>query len=174
MNPQFRVASRKDLQAIMRLVEEARNWAEKNDIKQTVDSSDEKELGAQIDSGEVYICGENCIVATYTLQPIPRGSADEWHFVPDIKGTLNLESTLSLKRFVVARKFSGMKLGYCVLDKACETVHALGKSTLIIDCWAGNGKLREYYIGAGCSLLTIAQKRDNENYRIAIFQRRCK
>ena len=173
MNPRCRVATRKNIQAIMDLVEKARNWAQENNKKQTAERCSEKELGDQIDAREVYVCEEEDVVGTFTLRVLPRESVDKYRCVPEANRIVDLASSLSLSRFVVSRQYSGMKLGYCVIDKASETVHELGKSSLLISCWAGNARLREYYLNAGLSFLCIGQRKDDDNYRITVFYRRC-
>ena len=173
MNPRVRLALKADLPAVIDLIEEARRWALQKGHRQTVDACDPDELRAELERGELYVCEDPDIMACFSLRELKPGSTSEstYELVPDL--TLDTTNSLLLRRLVVSRKDLGRRMGYCVLDKACEVAHRRGKSLLYLDCWAGNTKLRTYYICAGFTLLGIAQRRDDANHRVAVFQRHC-
>ena len=171
MNPSVRLAVEADVPAVMNLVEEARQWALQKGHRQTADACDANELRAEIERGELYVCEDPDIMASFSLRGHKPASLSRYELIPDVPAYT--QNSLSLGRLVVTREDLGRRIGYCVLDKACEVAHGLGKSLLYLDCWAGNTKLRTYYICAGFTLLGILQRKDNENFRVAVYQRHC-
>jgi ribosomal protein S18 acetylase RimI-like enzyme len=155
----------------MKLIHDARQWALQAGYKQTVDACDADSLASQIEQKEVYVCEYSDIMGSFSLHEFKKDVLLEYELVPD--SPVDVDNGLVLYRLIVSRKHKGMRLGYIVLDKACEVVHSLGGSILYLDCWAGNVKLRAYYISAGFAFMGIARRKDDENYRIALFSRYC-
>jgi predicted GNAT superfamily acetyltransferase len=101
----------------------------------------------------------------------PRGLEEDWLRVPSF--AIDRQHTTTVNRLVVARRRAGEGLGYCVLDSMCEVVHELGRSSVALDCWAGNTRLRTYYASAGFTFLGIARRKEDADSRLAFFQRSC-
>lgn len=171
LNPGVRNADLANFDSIVGLVEECRSWALQRGYKQSVDLWDREDLIGQIEKKQVYVCEDPDMVATFSLQAINPERYSQFRIIPEI--TSDSAVGLSLSHLAVARDRAGEGLGYCILDKACEVTHGRGKSFLRLGCWAGNTKLRAYYISAGFSLIAIAVRHDDENFRVALFQRRC-
>jgi GNAT superfamily N-acetyltransferase len=177
MNPCIRLASTEDAVNLQNLYSGVRSWAEKKEFRQAIDPCTLDELNLLIDQDAVYVCedGGPAIAASFTLRDFVKEEVRTWMttmaFCP--KFSLDLRNTLRLNRLAVARRRAGDGLGYCILDRACEVVREKGKSRLFLSCWAGNTKLRAYYTCAGFSLATIARKKENNDYRLAVFLREC-
>ena len=54
-----------------------------------------------------------------------------------------------LQKLMIAPQRQGNGLGLLLLDAARARVRAQGGGTIVLDCWAGNAKLRAFYTAAG-------------------------
>jgi GNAT superfamily N-acetyltransferase len=62
----------------------------------------------------------------------------------------------------------GKGLGLFFLDAVRQRVVPQGRGTIILDCWAGNGKLREFYTRAGYYLHGVFAV-EGEGFEVAVF-----
>jgi GNAT superfamily N-acetyltransferase len=70
-----------------------------------------------------------------------------------------------LQKLMIEPQLQGRGLGNLLLDAAKEVVATQG-GILLLDCWAGNTKLRAFYTNAGFKLYGVFPVRD---FEIAIF-----
>lgn len=84
---------------------------------------------------------------------------DETAVTPDLAAifrTLELAHTGGprwwLQKLMVAPERQGGRLGLLLLDGVKLYVAAHGGGTILLDCWAGNAKLRDFYARAGFRL----------------------
>lgn len=75
---------------------------------------------------------------------------------PAIWRELDNEESGYLHRLVVSRKYSGMRLGYRLLERAEEYVKSQGKRFFRLDCMAENKGLNQYYTKAGFAFVRTA------------------
>ena len=62
----------------------------------------------------------------------------------------------------------GKGIGLQLFTDIVKHCQPLG-GTALLDCWAGNEKLRHFYLGAGCELVAVLPEHD---YEIAVFVRK--
>ena len=62
----------------------------------------------------------------------------------------------------------GKRYGLKLFKNVAEML-APGGGTVLLDCWAGNNKLRSFYARAGCQYVATVPE---EDYEIAVFVRK--
>ncbi|MGE0539692.1 MAG: GNAT family N-acetyltransferase [Dehalococcoidia bacterium] len=73
-----------------------------------------------------------------------------------------------LQKLMVAPAAQGKMIGRVLLDDALNHVADRGAGQVVLDCWAGNAKLREFYTNAGFRLHGVFPEKD---YEVAVFIR---
>lgn len=73
-----------------------------------------------------------------------------------------------LQKLMVAPEMQGQGAGRLLLDGASTRVADRGATTVVLDCWAGNAKLRDFYTRAGFRLHGVFPE---EDYEVAVFIR---
>ena len=76
-----------------------------------------------------------------------------------------------LRSLVVEPARQGQGLGLRLLDGVNKYIASFGPGTIVLDCWAGSGKLREFYTRAGYELQGEFPNSTGE-YSVAVFIRR--
>jgi GNAT superfamily N-acetyltransferase len=134
----YRVATRSDREAALRLLDEACEWVHSKGIA-WVRRYPRGWVSEAIKKREFFLVWlASQPVATFTLTE-QRDPCWEGH-----SGT-----ALYLHAFAVSRKHAGQGLGRQILDWATETAGRRGMQYLRLDCSAANVKLRQYYVDAG-------------------------
>lgn len=72
-----------------------------------------------------------------------------------------------LQKLMIAPERQGDGLGRLLLDAARAHILATGGGTLALDCWVGNGKLRDFYTRAG---FTLHGEYRDEGFAVAVFR----
>ncbi|RJG24329.1 N-acetyltransferase [Paenibacillus thiaminolyticus] len=75
---------------------------------------------------------------------------------PEIWRELDNEESGYLHRLVVTRKYSGMRIGYRLLEWAENYVKSQGKRFFRLDCMTENEGLNQYYAEAGFAFVRTA------------------
>jgi len=71
-----------------------------------------------------------------------------------------------LQKLMVAPEERGAGLGLTLLDAAREHVRSHDGGAIVLDCWAGNDKLRAFYTDAGFHLHGVFREKE---YEVAVF-----
>jgi ribosomal protein S18 acetylase RimI-like enzyme len=140
-----------DLPAVLEVIDEAKLWLpSKNTDQWSKDWSDQKgrkrsdRVQDSLKQGTTWI-----VTVTYKEQPYavatmtiePNANPLVW----DRPGELN-EPAIYLSRLVVARRFTGLKVGAALLDWACDHARRRWQAELVrIDVWTRNLALHKYY-----------------------------
>jgi RimJ/RimL family protein N-acetyltransferase len=126
---------------ILRLLQEAANWMERNGIKQwTPGQFNEKDIAGYFADRHVYLAlDDDALVGMFTLQ-----FSD-----PQYWGSKNDESYAYLHRLAVAGSHRSQGLGQHMLQYAVVLAKELGCSGLRFDTVAHNIKLNRYYQSLG-------------------------
>lgn len=106
------------------------------------------------------VAGEVC--GGVFVEPITRAT------LPDL-ATWGLDESRPLwylSKLMVAPELRGRGLGHLLVERAQRTVAAHPAALLVLDCWAGNDKLRDLYTRAGFVLHGIFPEQD---YQVAVF-----
>jgi GNAT superfamily N-acetyltransferase len=74
-----------------------------------------------------------------------------------------------LQKLMVTPEAQGRGIGRVLLDGALVQVADRGAEQVVLDCWAGNAKLRDFYAVAGFRLHGVFPHYD---YEVAVFIRR--
>ena len=69
---------------------------------------------------------------------------------------------------IVRPEYQRQGWGRTLLDGICRKQKATAPAVLVLDCWAGNQKLRQFYREAGFDLHGVFPEAD---YEIAVFKR---
>lgn len=72
-----------------------------------------------------------------------------------------------LQKLMIAPERQGGGLGHLLLDGVRRHVSAHGGGTVLLDCWAGNAKLRAFYLKDGFSF--HGEFREEGRYDVAAF-----
>ena len=80
------------------------------------------------------------------------------------------EPRIVLRSIMLDPSMQGKGYGIVFFNEAVKLLVGRARSVLL-DCWAGNTKLRSFYERAGCCLVGIAPEDD---YEIAVFGRHLK
>jgi hypothetical protein len=88
-----------------------------------------------------------------------------------IFGTLEIPHSVAprwwLQKLMIVPERQGGRLGLMLLDGVKRHVMARGGATIVLDCWAGNAKLRDFYARAGFQL--HGEFRAEGGYDVAAF-----
>ena len=130
-----------------------------------------KLLQQLVGSGTIFICREDQKpLGTFNLRESPNlGEIGDpsWDGIND--------SGLYLYLLAVRRSVAGQGVAKAMLEWA----YALATQStchLRLDCWAGNSRLKQYYLEAGFEALgdvVIKSSLDGRRYGVSRFQRRC-
>ena len=73
-----------------------------------------------------------------------------------------------LQKLMVEPREQGGGLGRVLLDGAADQVAGRGAERIVLDCWAGNDRLRDFYARAGFRLHGVFPE---SGYEVAVFIR---
>lgn len=76
------------------------------------------------------------------------------------------DNSLYLYRIAISPALQGKKIGLEILAEVKKRSHALNKK-VYLDCWAGNQKLRRFYLNAGFKYIGDFPE---EDYTISVFK----
>lgn len=149
-------ASENCLHSVVDIINDATLNLNKKGINQWNYPCDAKEIEHDIMKNYVYILVLNDnVVGTFSLRPIE-------HYAP-----LDVEpNSKYLYRLAILSAYKGNNLGKEMIEYVCRTARCLG-STIYLDCWAGNKKLRKFYTEAGFEFLGDFPE---EDYFISVFK----
>ncbi len=148
-----RKAMLEDLDQVIALINStAKHLIEKN-VFQWSYPCEEEEVKNEVEKGEVYLLEDGSkLIGSYSIKPI----SDDYQVV--------IEDGLYLYRIIIHPHFQGNNVGSYILNYVKS--HHKKNTNLVLDCWAGNEKLKKFYINNGCNLLGEFPE---ESYKISIF-----
>lgn len=174
MTPMMRIARAEstDLQIVLGLIDEARDWLKRQDTDQWQKPwPDEAGRNARVfkglEGGCTWIVWDGQIPAA-TVTITPRRNADVWSASAC---TCDLaERAVFVHRLITARKYAGLGLGAELLDWAGLRGQRLyGARWIRIDVWSTNRGLHEYYLDRGFESCGYCADRDYPSG--ALFQK---
>jgi GNAT superfamily N-acetyltransferase len=153
---QIRLAKLEDLQVVLYILNETTLDLQQKGIHQWDYPWDNTEIVSQIKNNHSYILlVDEKIIGTFCIN--------------DINNINELSSDVRskyLSQISILPEFQGKNFGSTIIDFACAHVKGLNK-TLYLDCWAGNKKLKEFYLRNGLECIGNFQE---ESYFISIFK----
>lgn len=118
---------------------------------------EEKVLKKDIQDGKVFlVLVEGHPVGTFSLEELAN---EENEFYRQVEGKY-------LFRVAVLPRIQGLGYGHQVLEEI-KNQCSLNKYTLYLDCWAGNEKLKKFYLKAGLKYIGDYPEKD---YFISVFE----
>lgn len=109
--------------------------------------------------GKLTLLG-SVIISTFA--PEAGHGSWEWGGVDKLQG-----GKWYLHSLVLEPVYQGQGLGLCFLKEVLRQLEVEeGNGTVVLDCWAGNEKLRHFYEKAGFGFLGVFPERD---YEVAVF-----
>jgi GNAT superfamily N-acetyltransferase len=153
---QIRLAKLEDLQVVLYILNETTLDLQQKGIHQWDYPWDNTEIVSQIKNNHSYILlVDEKIIGTFCINDI------------DNINELSIDvRSKYLSQISILPKFQGKNFGSTIIDFACAHVKGLNK-TLYLDCWAGNKKLKEFYLRNGLECIGDFQE---ESYFISIFK----
>lgn len=92
--------------------------------------------------------------------------------LPALLSGWNLDAAVEgrwfLQKLMIAPEIQGQGAGRVLLDIVIARVADRGAAEVVLDCWAGNAKLRDFYTRAGFRLHGVFSEK---GYEVAVFIR---
>ena len=155
----FRSASKNDLDSLAALYNQVALALLQKGIQQWSYPFDQEALAMKINFGRIYLLELNQeIVGAFSM------SLQEGY--PPLKTT---ETSYYLGEIAVSPVCQGQSLGEKIVDFAINKAKSEGVP-LTLDCWAGNDKLKQFYMECGLNYLGDFPE---EDYSISVFESRC-
>lgn len=150
----IRKATLSDLDQLLALIQStAMQHIDKN-VYQWNDPCDINELREEINKGEVFLLLEkNRLVGTYSIRRPD-------HFYP-----VQIEKSYYLYRLVIHPFYQDKDMAKHIFKHVRKRYNR--KQPVLLDCWAGNEKLFEFYRKHECNFLGDYPEKD---YKISVFQ----
>ena len=149
----IRQACLEDLDQVTALINATAKHLIDKDVFQWSYPCEYEEVKREIEQGEVYLLEDGRkLMGSYSIRPIK----DDYQVI--------IEHGLYLYRIIIHPYFQGNNVGSYILNYLRD--HHKKKENLILDCWAGNEKLKSFYMRNGCTLLGEFPE---ESYKICIF-----
>lgn len=113
----------------------------------------DSELKDQINNGEVYILEDkNRLIGSYSIKPL------------DADYPLQIEKTLLMYRMIIHPFYQGKDMAEYMFK---HVRHKYKRKGILMDCWAGNEKIINFYQKHHCTFLGDYPAMD---YKISVFQ----
>jgi GNAT superfamily N-acetyltransferase len=151
----IRLADRDDLDTILKLIEEAKQWLPtigtsqwSTDWKNGEGLSRSERVERSLKEGSTWLAyvlfqEEDIPVATVTIGC--HADSMVWSDLP-----AETSPCAYLGRLVTARDFAGLEIGTAVIDWACQyAATEFGSEYVRIDVWTDNFRLHDYYLARG-------------------------
>lgn len=156
MKKQIRLAELKDKDRIVELLNKVTLYLHKKGINQWTYPWDTNEIKHDIENRFVYLLlVEDLIVGTFSIKD-----------TDDIEVNLIKPKSKYLYRIAISPEYQGKNLGIDIVKYSSDYSKSMGKS-LYLDCWAGNDKLRSFYLKTGFDFIGNVPE---EDYFISVFK----
>ena len=133
---------------------------QQKNINQWTYPCDSEKLGLGIKNKNTYVLeSENIIIGTFSLKNLVSNS-----WVLSVR-----QNDLYLIGIAILPEYQGKNIGRIIIDYSCK-ISRDTKKTLYLDCWAGNEKLKNFYIKAG---LDYCGDFAEEDYKISVYKYEC-
>jgi GNAT superfamily N-acetyltransferase len=170
----MRQAEPGDLDAVLSVLDEAVAWLHSIGVTEQwlgPFSSEEAWVSiyrSAIESGHVFVArNDDGIVGTFRLYESGWLPFDE-----QIWSDVGLDGAAYLHTLAVRRSVAGAGIAAQMLDWAAKVAAARGLKELRLDCWAGNERLRRYYLEAGFQWRgDVPQTQDGRDFSASRFAR---
>jgi ribosomal protein S18 acetylase RimI-like enzyme len=152
----IRSAAQDDLLEVVNILNKAAQDLHSKGINQWDYPWDEKEILQQIHSKYLYILSKDEVsIGTFGIR--------ELHHLSDCEIE---QGSQYLFQIAILPEYQGMGYGEAITDWAC-TFARDNNSTLYLDCWAGNEKLKRFYRENGFQWIGDFTE---EDYYISVFK----
>jgi len=161
-----RPASASEVTRLLEIGEAVQDKLTRAGSAQQIAGYNEQNTDARVQRGELYVMEQSerligsVFVETVTPERFPQISA--WNAVPAGYAAWFLYG------LVISLSHQGHGLGRVLLDGICRQEAFTAPAVLLLDCWAGNHKLRQFYSDAG---FEFCGEFPEEDYYIAVFCR---
>lgn len=135
-----------DASAAEALLDAVAEWLQSRGIDQWKPRQFGEEGRQSVAAGELYVARRGgALVGCFMLETKNPPAVTRWLRE---QGRVPIQGAY-LARLAVAPEASGGRLGLELLNAACALAAQLGLGYLRVECWAGNERLRRYYLEAG-------------------------
>lgn len=156
MQYEIKLAEEDDIKIIVELLNKVTLNLHQKNINQWTYPWDFEELNADIKNRNVHvITADKLIIGTFSLKDMDDNVL---HIIKP--------NNLYLYRIAILPVYQGKNIGLYAVNYACETSKHLRK-ILYLDCWAGNVKLKNFYLKAG---FDYCGDFPEEDYMISVFK----
>ena len=126
-------------------------------INQWTYPCDPKKLELDIKNKNTYVLvSEDVTIGIFSLKNLGINS-----WVSNVH-----QNDLYLYQIAILPEYQGKNIGRIIIDYSCK-ISRDTKKTLYLDCWAGNEKLKNFYIKAG---LDYCGDFPEEDYKISVYK----
>jgi len=157
MNYNIKIAGTNEASLIVELLNCVTLDLHKKNINQWTYPWSIHEIGDEINEKHLYIIMKDYkMVGTFSLKDINANF--DVNFIKS--------SSLYLYRIAIFPEYQGKNIGKEIINYACRYSENVNK-TLYLDCWAGNEKLRSFYLNGG---FNFCGDFPEEDYMISVFK----
>ncbi|MFS1511598.1 GNAT family N-acetyltransferase [Chengkuizengella sp. SCS-71B] len=151
----IRLAKLKDLQHVLNVLNKVTLALQKKGINQWEYPWDVDNIKSEIKNNYTYVLIDTEIIGAFCIKEI------------DYLSELTLESNSKyLCKIAILPEYQGKNFGSKIIEYACSSANDVNK-TMYLDCWAGNEKLKKFYLNHG---FDYQGDFPEEDYFISIFK----
>ncbi|KAK9762364.1 hypothetical protein K7432_011952 [Basidiobolus ranarum] len=158
---QLRIATQRDIELLLYIARETQTSLQAAGSLQEIGIHNRNEVEAYIDKEYMYIFEDQEIFGGVKIEPLEPGKAKEWRLNPEFR-YIFLSNLMLLPKH--QRKGLGVDLMGLIFDQFYQE-----EVVLVLDCWEGNKKLREFY-QKKCHFI-LHGVFPQEDYEIAVFRK---
>ena len=164
--PQVRPATASEIPRLVAIAQAAQDKLTRGGSLQQIAGYSAHNLGERTQRGDLFVLEVSGSVIggafVEPVTPIRFPQIADWNVVP------GGWAAWFLYGLVIAPEHQGRKWGGILLDGICRQKKFTPPAVLLLDCWAGNSKLRRFYMEAGFTLHGVFPEQD---YKVAVFCR---
>lgn len=154
---EFRLAEKDDTNAIVKLLNEVTLNLHERNIEQWTYPWEFKEIDIEVKNRNVYVVTiDKVIIGTFSLKHI---DANSW--ISIIK-----TSSIYFYRIAILPEYQGQNIGLDIINYVSKISRDSNKY-LYLDCWAGNQRLKKFYLKAG---FDFCGDFPEDDYMISVFK----
>ena len=161
-----RKAALPELSSLLTLAAAAQEKLTRAGSEQQIAGYSEQNVRARIERGELWVLEvSGGVIGSAFVEPV---TPERFPQIVDWNAVSDGCSAWFLYGLVVHPEQQGRGWGRVILDGICRQLKPNAPAVLLLDCWAGNAKLRGFYTDTGFALHGVFPESD---FEIAVFKR---
>ncbi|ORX97203.1 hypothetical protein K493DRAFT_300552 [Basidiobolus meristosporus CBS 931.73] len=156
-----RAAKLGDIETLLFIAHETQKALRAAGSLQEIGIHQQNELEDYVSRGYMYLFEEEGVLGSVKLEPLPADKVQQWTLQPKRKYTF-------LSNFMLLPKYQNSGRGVKLMERILLLLHD-EETTVVLDCWEGNSKLRHFY-QEKCHFTLHGVFPEND-YWIAVFKK---